>query len=233
MNSTILKICILIAVMISVVISIGLILATIANADIRVQIVRVRGEHMQTDYQFDYAVNETLKILNDVSPVSVRLKRIRTINDPWPGSRLSANGRFSSFYRYAARKGWLHNADATAFVDRPTLQKTTGYPYSQGFAYLCSVFTSKAHSVSMVPDKRYNGDDTKFMGVTALAHEILHVMGAEHIWLADGSCNNLMSTYALGCSILSVPPISSMTYDNVRACLNRKIKLLQRTNGRA
>ena len=186
-----------------------------AKADVRVQIVRVRGEHMQTDYQFDYAVNETLKILNDVSPVSVRLKRIRTINDPWPGSRLSASGRFSSFYRYAARKGWLHNADATAFVDRPTLQKTTGYPYSQGFAYLCSVFTSKAHSVSMVPDKRYNGDDTKFMGVTALAHEILHQMCATHVWLADGSCNNLMHTGALACSVYSVPPISSITYSQV------------------
>jgi hypothetical protein len=76
----------------------------------------------------------------------------------------------------------------------------------------------------MIPNQRYNGDDTLYMGVTALLHEQIHVVGGSHIWLADGSCNNVMHPASLPCSLHSVPPISSMTIEQVRAHILRKVK---------
>lgn len=204
-----------------------------AQADIRVQIIRVRGEKMQTDYQFDYAVNESLNIWNQVSPVPIVVHRIRTIPDRFQD--LSAYETFKAWYKFAIRRGWYVKNDMVYFHLPPKFNPE-GKPYFQGYAYICSVgknnlrktfFTRNrpniaGHATGFAADKRYTGDDGKFMGVTAMAHEGLHCLGAEHIWLADGSCNNLMHTGSLACSIYSVPPLSEITYDNVRTCLKKR-----------
>ena len=201
---------------------------TEAQTPIRVHLVKVSGDH-QLSLPDAATVWDSAAALVAGAGVDLRLAKVTLINDIKPkyGTLDRREARLYFWLSQARRRGYFKNVDTVHFMFPPIHDKDQ-YWFA-GLAVGECVFRQNAMSYSNTGISK-GGTVQLRKSAVAVAHEILHTVGAKHTTGTD-----LMNTGALALADRTWPlQVAPITINEVNLCQQkRKARNRQRKAARA
>jgi len=158
-------------------------------------------------------VKTALIVIQHDTGVNIKIKRIRKTSDKFPAFRTldTRYSRFAQFQSYMFQKRWYNREGVNLIVDVPIIDN--GKRYVAGIASRrCRPFGGFA--IAQVQDLNQNFEDRQVQSVIAVAHEVAHLIGADH--------HEGFTIMNIGASGLSPLPtgFDGDSIKEIRECLN-------------
>lgn len=197
-----------------------------AQIPIRVHLVKVSGDH-ELSLPNTGTVWDSAAALAAQAGVSLQLAKVTLINDikPQYGTLDQRVNRLYYWANQARRRGYLRKVDVVHFLFPPIKDK--GQYWFAGLAY--NECARGQNSISYSNGGTSTGGTVQIRkSAVAVAHEILHILGAKH-----SSQSDLMNTGALALVDSMWPlPVSQITTNEVNLCQQRRAKRVRRKAAR-
>lgn len=197
-----------------------------AQHQVRVHLVKISGDH-ELSLPNTGTVWDSAAALTAQAGVSLRLARVTLINDikPQYGTLNQRVNRLYYWANQARRRGYFRKVDVVHFLFPPIKDK--GQYWFAGLAY--NECARGQNSISYSNGGTSTGGTVQIRkSAVAVAHEILHILGAKH-----SSQSDLMNTGALALVDSMWPlPVSQITTNEVNLCQQRRAKRVRRKAAR-
>lgn len=181
--------------------------------EIALSLLLVKGSFGMSYASQIRTVKTALIVIQHDTGVKITIKRIRKTTDRFPAFRTldTRYSRFAQFQSYLFQKRWYNREGINLIVDVPIID--SGKRYIAGIASRrCRPFGGFA--IAQVQDLNQNFEDRQVQSVIAVAHEVAHLIGADH---HEGT--TIMNIGASGLSPLPTG-FDGASIKEIRECLN-------------